>query len=617
MLSKVVARMPTTSGTHNGTLTPAENAAKYTHGLAGVDLKQDALFRDILWASMVLICVIVLLVRLAQMFNAHLRHLFTLSATKKDQQYWSQNPSSFWPNVKKHLLYAPLWRNRHNREIRLSSAISVGTLPSRFHMILLVSYLASNIAYCSILDYNQKDRASLIAELRGRSGALSVLNMIPLIILAGRNNPLIPLLRVSFDTYNLLHRWMGRVVVIEALIHTGAWATNAVAGGGWNGIRKSINTSPFLQYGVVGTFAALFILVQSPSAVRHAFYETFLHLHQLAAFIIILGVYMHLQLGKLPQVPYIHLVVALWVLDRCARFSRLIYCNVSREGCTTVTVEALNGDACRLTFDLQRPLKIKAGSHVYAYIPSVSLWMSHPFSVAWTDDRATRSLPELKLEDLESKTSSPQQVDFDEPCKTSTSVSLVISKRTGMTAKLFDCASASPNNIITIRGFIEGPYGGLESLHSYGTVIMFAGGIGITHQVSHVRDLVACYTAGTVAARKVVLVWSVRNTEHLEWVRPWMDEILSMPGRREVLKILIFVTKPRSPREVISPSATVQMYPGRADPQIILDKEICQRVGAMAVTVCGPGALADSVRAAVRKRVNVGSIDFIEESFTW
>jgi hypothetical protein len=37
----------------------------------------------------------------------------------------------------------------------------------------------------------------------------------------------------------------------------------------------------------------------------------------------------------------------------------------------------------------------------------------------------------------------------------------------------------------------------------------------------------------------------------------------------------------------------------------------------MAVTVCGPGAFADEVRDAVRRRVKVGSLDFIEEAFTY
>ena len=46
--------------------------------------------------------------------------------------------------------------------------------------------------------------------------------------MAGRNNPLIKLLDVSFDTWNLLHRWLGRIVVLESLAHTICWMVGKV-----------------------------------------------------------------------------------------------------------------------------------------------------------------------------------------------------------------------------------------------------------------------------------------------------------------------------------------------------------------------------------------------------
>jgi predicted ferric reductase len=209
------------------------------------------------------------------------------------------------------------------------------------------------------------------------------------------------------------------------------------------------------------------------------------------------------------------------------------------------------------------------------------------------------------------------KTDLDKPRMLRTSISFVIQARTGMTRKLFDRVSRAPNGLMNLTGAVEGPYGGHESLHSYGTVVAFAGGIGITHQVSHVRDLVSGHAERTVATKKVVLVWIVRDMDSLEWVRPWMDKVLQTPKRRDILKVLIFVTRPKNAREVISPSATVQMFPGRPNPQVILDKEIIESTGAIAVTVCGPGSLADSVRHATRKRVGVKNVDFIEESFTW
>jgi hypothetical protein len=46
-------------------------------------------------------------------------------------------------------------------------------------------------------------------------------------------------------------------------------------------------------------------------------------------------------------------------------------------------------------------------------------------------------------------------------------------------------------------------------------------------------------------------------------------------------------------------------------------KEVESQMGAMCVTVCGPGGLADNVREVVREVQEDGMVDFIEESFTW
>lgn len=69
----------------------------------------------------------------------------------------------------------------------------------------------------------------------------------PLVLLAGRNNPLIGLLGISFDTFNLLHRLFGRIVVIEAVTHTLAF----LAGSGWGAVLPHIFQSMFLLWGFI------------------------------------------------------------------------------------------------------------------------------------------------------------------------------------------------------------------------------------------------------------------------------------------------------------------------------------------------------------------------------
>lgn len=536
-----------------------------------------------------------------------MRHLAALSLSKDQQRYFALNRGSWW-KLKKHLLYAPLGKKRHNREVKLSAAANLGCIPSRFHSFLIFSFLATNLAYCAHLTYERPNHYAIVAELRGRTGVMAVINMIALIIFAGRNNPLISLLQISFDTYNLMHRWTGRMVVFESAVHTFCWFYVKVAGDGWVEAWNAMKADPFIGWGSVATAAMLLMFFLSPSPIRHAFYETFLNLHIILAAVAITTIYLHCNFDKLPQVPDIQAVGFLWLGDRLARLYLLIKNNYSRQGWTTASVESLPGEACRVTLHLPNRVDIKPGTHAYLRFGKINAWESHPFSIAWVDHvQKIGGLP-ITEKDSDRKL---------RPSETTTNVSFVIQAQTGLTRRLYNKAKLVTPRTWTVKAALEGPYAGHHSLDSYGHCVLFAGASGITHQISFIRHLVSGSHAGTVAARKVVLIWVVRDSEHLEWVRPWMDTILRLPGRRDILTIKLFITRPKNPREIISPSSTVMMFPGRPNVKLLLQNEVKDQTGAMCVTVCGPGGLADNVREAVRDVQEDGVVDFIEESFTW
>lgn len=589
---------------------PNPTIEPFTTDLNGVDQVANKKYQDALFWFLGIIGFCVLLVRILEVGRAWARHKVAMGQTAERQVFWKENHSRWWPWIKQQITYAPLWKKRHNREFRLSSAINVGTLPSRFHTILLVVYLLSNLAYCAALDYSVENKWSVAAQLRGRSGVLALANMVPLIILAGRNNPLIPLLKISFDTYNLLHRWMGRMVVLDTVVHTLAWLITQVASDGWRGAARKISTDPFLGWGTAGTAAMILIVISSPSPVRHAFYETFLNVHIILAIVTVLAVWIHCDLGLLPQRPYAKAIIFLWFSDRLWRFARLVHCNYSQRNFTSASVQALPGEACRVTLQLPKYVDIKPGSHAYLRFWSIKAWESHPFSIAWIehtpDEHARNVLPstEKPVINLSSRN-----------CRTS--ISFIISAHTGMTRSLYEAALLKKPACLNLLAAMEGPYAGHHSLVSYGHCVLFAGSSGITHQISHVHYLLKGYQKGTIATRKITLVWIVRDLEHLEWVRPWMDDLLSIPQRRDILTIKLFITRPKSPAEVVSPSNTVQMYPGRPNVRLLLQTEILSQVGAMCVTVCGPGGLADNVREVVREVQRHSSVDFVEEAFTW
>ncbi|KAH7360548.1 ferric reductase like transmembrane component-domain-containing protein [Rhexocercosporidium sp. MPI-PUGE-AT-0058] len=543
--------------------------------------------------------VVMIVWRLSTELVKYVRQLTSLS---NETQSYFVTPSDRFASFKKHLLYAPIFSKRHNREFQMSSAVNMGTLPTRLQLAFLIGYFGTNIAFCVVSINWDLAYGDTLKQLRNRTGILAVVNMIPLFIMAGRNNILINWLNISFDTFNLLHRWFGRIVVLEALTHTLAWMLSTVARGGWSAVQAAITGTPFITYGFIATVAFVTISIQASSIFRHAFYETFKYLHIALAISSIIGLWYHLKLAEVPQLKLLYGVIGIWAAERGMRLIKLVWRNGTG---SKALVEALPGNAVRVTVDMPRPWTFKAGQHAYLYMPSVGLFTSHPFSVAWSEE----------AENLEGEKLAMNRQDILSMKKTT--MSYVIRERTGFTKKLFKKAEGSPDGKFYTNCFTEGPYGGKHMMTSYGTVMLVAGGVGITHQVPHVRNLVAGYANGSVAARKIVLVWIIQSPEHLEWIRPWMTSILAMDKRRDVLRIMLFISRPRSTKEIHSPSATVQMFPGRPNIETLMDLEIENQVGAMGVSVCGSGALSDDVRSAVRARQHVTNIDFVEEAFSW
>lgn len=189
------------------------------------------------------------------MWLTSVRYVRTLACLGIENQRYFSTPNSKYAAIKRHIIDAPLFRKRHNREFKLSAAVNVGTLPGRLQTMYLVGYIAMNIAFCVVsIDFSEEPK-ELASAVRNRTGVLAVMNMLPLFLLAGRNNPFISLLGISFDTYNLMHRWIGRIVVLEILAHTLAWMVNTVQTAGWAVVGKAMAGSQLI---LTGTIVSIF-----------------------------------------------------------------------------------------------------------------------------------------------------------------------------------------------------------------------------------------------------------------------------------------------------------------------------------------------------------------------
>lgn len=146
-------------------------------------------------------------------------------AMQVDDQSELSRTSSVNASLKKHVLYAPLFSKRHSREFRFLR-LHMGSVPLRLEVILLLIYLALNIAFVVVVVDWWSGFSKKMFQLKYAAGHLAVMNTPGLVLSAGRNNPLIPLLGISFDTFNFMHRWVGRVIAANAVIHMGAVLAN-------------------------------------------------------------------------------------------------------------------------------------------------------------------------------------------------------------------------------------------------------------------------------------------------------------------------------------------------------------------------------------------------------
>ncbi|MCJ1351456.1 MAG: hypothetical protein MMC33_001440 [Icmadophila ericetorum] len=590
-----------------GTSSGSSDAESSVAEAAAALLNAEIIVDDELFATYTLSVFAALLIALAAwryLFQGiqHVRHLTCLN---NDKQLYFRSPHLGLARIKQHLVYAPLFGKQHKEDVQIVSGWSLGVLPTRFQSLLLAGIVAMNLALCCYgIEWGNKDTTLWMKHLRNRSGTLSCVNLVPLVLISGRNNAITWLLGIPFDVCNTLHRWLGRIVTIEAIVHTLAWLILEVNTSGWRAAGEAIRTDSMKITGIIATAAVIAIIFQTTTVLRRAFYETFLHLHIALIIAALVGIWLHLN-GNQQQI-YLEVVFGLWVGERFIRFLILAYRNFGKST-TKAVVESLPGDAVRVTVTMARPWTFKPGQYMFITIPSIGLWTSHPFSVAWSESGDGYSSEKGLPMDRQDILTSSQK----------TSMSMIIRRRDGFTNSLHKKVEASPDQRIVISALCEGPYGGDQSLDSYGTIMLFAGGVGITHQVPFVRSLVTGFSNGTIAARRVTLVWIIQSPEHLEWIRPWMTEILALDRRRDILRIQLFVTRPRSTKEIHSPSATVQMFPGRPNVDTLIGIECENQIGAMGVSVCGTGGLSDAVRDAVRRRQGFRNVDFLESTFGW
>lgn len=459
---------------------------------------------------------------------------------------------------------------------------------------------------------------------------------IPLIVaLASRNNVLSWMTGISYEKLNYLHRASGRICMLTTALHTFGWIEKGLG-------KHGVGTNIFLT-GTLADVALLIMWLTSFSICRRIAYEAFLIIHITMSIIFVVGSYYHWP--RLGEWCWVGLVI--WAFDRIFSLLRMFWVNMAwllplssrRADHSACTVDLVDPNVVRLTVK-RNNFKWSPGQHALITMPGVATlrYEQHPMTIA--------NLPNDQG-----------------------NVTFIIRAQTGFTRRLVNrLTSATANDI---NCYLDGPYGMSHGLNHYDSVVLVAGGSGITYGSSHLLSIMQGSREGTTAVSQARLVWNVREAAHVAWIAPLINEAVAQGLGKTRFALDVYVTRSSSSEEPgtaeaqiddsetpnyspsgssehvnekgsrsvgdekyvaaagLSPEAAqlFSWHIGRSHLEGILRTDHAESTtdaAGVAVGCCGPTALALDARRAVCKVNSAGSIlrgqndiTFYSETFGW
>ncbi|KAK0936593.1 hypothetical protein LTR29_011831 [Friedmanniomyces endolithicus] len=440
------------------------------------------------------------------------------------------------------------------------------TLPSNSTSLLIISLLAINIFYAT---YNIHWKFELAFVFSDRTAYLFVANLPWLYLLAAKNQPIKFLTGYSYENLNIIHRRLGEIMCILALVH-GAGMVAA-----WYCLLRPTGMTiwhflslPIIVLGLSALACYEVLFLTSLASFRQWWYEVFLGLHVMLQTAGLVLVFFHHRNGRV----YVGIALAIFLIDRLifrlVVKSRSIRANLTvMEDGETVLVSAdwPVMDRWRNILTTLLGLDVHYGwsptEHVFLTIPAIArkhILQAHPFTIA-------SSAPVRGQE----------HAWFN----------LIIRAHDGFTRDLLHYAQSHAT--ATIR--LDGPYGSLDALHmlqSSDIALVVVGGSGIAVAYPLVWALLHGHDAEVGRPRRRVgLIWVVHEASHVAWIgQERLDELRGMG-----LQIVIPAPTSKAGRPDVAALAEATIHD-----MVDVDGDDC-RVG---VVVSGP----DSMNRAVRNR---------------
>ena len=494
-------------------------------------------------------------------------------------QRWSRRMQVIW-TIKACLVYQP-------KPIPLLNK----TLPSNGTTLAILAFIGIQVFFTF---YHVPLSIPTILIFADRASLLFAANLPILYFFAAKNQPIKLLTGYSYESLNIIHRRLGEVMCLLALLHSAGivavWYTLLRPNG--------LTFVTFLLRKIIllgiGTFVAYeLIYFTSLGSFRQRWYEVFLGLHVSLQVVALVFLWFHHHGSR----PYVDAALTIFIVDR------LIYRIFLKSRKARAVLEVKN-DTATLVLSARVPTSEKrwkwtsllnsnithgwkATEHVFLTVPGLArkhTIQAHPFTIA---------------------SKAPSVVDTD------LHLELIIRAQNGFSRDLLQYGKVHQS--VAVR--LDGPYGSqsaVDLIRDSDVCVIVAGGSGIAVtwplvwpaidvQMDDDPELMAIS-----CPKKILFVWIVRQSSHLDWLGPSKLEQLRTKGV-----------------EVVIPPPTAQK--GHPDIEDIIGSWITTWAGfqsknnSKAGIVCsGPDGLNRTVRNTCSALLHQGRDVSVEiEKFGW
>ncbi|KAK2601038.1 hypothetical protein N8I77_010518 [Diaporthe amygdali] len=305
---------------------------------------------------------------------------------------------------------------------------------------------------------------------------------------------------IAADRLNVFHRWAGYLCLFLSLVHMVPFFIQPVwEDGGMTVFNKLFPPGSGIIYGSgIACFVPLcWLCVLSLPVLRRHLYELFSILHAPVGYVYIGLLFWHTK-NFLMSWDYLYASIAILVICNIWRLSKLNWTKPWRMAFMVgdeAAIQIMTENTIKITIPTQS--RWSPGQYFYLRMPGISLLENHPFTVT-----------SLCSEDFPS--------EYGEQYRDCV---LVFRPYGGFTKKVLETA-IEKGPFHTYRAFLDGPYGGMRrDLAAFDTCILIAGGSGITSLMSQLLNLIKRMRDGKAITKKIVVVWSLKRLEAMDWFR--------------------------------------------------------------------------------------------------